>query len=79
MSTPMERIEKDGDPDSVIESSSDSDSESETSRPSSRLSSPRLNANNPPADDILRTEKEHFHEPLSLSAAAEQERKLLVL
>jgi hypothetical protein len=71
-----DRLEKDKDPDSVIESSSSSESESETSRPTSRTQSPHL----PPRDtgrgsmDELRTEKEHSHIPLSLSAAAEQER-----
>jgi hypothetical protein len=74
MSGHLERIEKDKDPDSVIESSSESESESETSRPSSRLNSPRLSVNNVNTDDMLRTEKEHAHIPLSLSAAAEQER-----
>jgi len=73
MSEPSERLEKDKDPDSVIESSSDSDSESETSRPSSRLSSPRMQPQHSASDDLLRYETQSEHEPLSLSAAAEQE------
>lgn len=67
------RLEKDKDPDSVIESSSSSESESEISRPPSRTQSPRLRPANFNPDE-LRVETEKPHIPLSLSAAAEQER-----
>lgn len=70
------RLEKDKDPDSVIESSSSSESESEASRPPSRVQSPRLKPANSLRDspDELRYERDHTHAPLSLSAAAEEER-----
>lgn len=66
------RLEKDKDPDSVIESSS-SDSESETSRPASRQESPRLTPmrQNP---DEPHVEGSSDRIPRSLSAAAEEER-----
>ncbi len=67
------RLEKDKDPDSVIESSSSSDSESEVSRPPSQTASPRIRPANFNPDE-LRYETERPHIPLSLSAAAEQER-----
>jgi hypothetical protein len=67
------RLEKDKDPDSVIESSSSEESESETSRPPSRVQSPRLRAINSNPDE-LRYETQQSHIPLSLSAAAEEER-----
>jgi hypothetical protein len=73
------RLEKDKDPDSVIESSSTSESESETSRPTSRTSSPRLKASGSrDSQDELRYETQQTHIPLSLSAAAEQERSSLL-
>jgi hypothetical protein len=73
------RLEKDKDPDSVIESSSSSDSESETSRPASRIQSPRLKpTNSKDGQDELRYERQHDHVPLSLSAAAEQERMYIL-
>jgi len=66
------RLEKDKDPDSVIESSS-SDSESETSRPASRQESPRLTPMRQNADEP-QIEGPSDRIPRSLSAAAEQER-----
>jgi len=71
---PMDyRLEKDKDPDSVIESSS-SDSESESSRPTSRTQSPRLRPRNSRgSQEELTYETRHDHIPLSLSAAADQE------
>jgi hypothetical protein len=70
------RLEKDKDPDSVIESSSSSESESDISRPPSQNASPRLRPTNFNPDE-LRYETERPHIPLSLSAAAEQERSSL--
>ena len=67
------RLEKDKDPDSVIESSSSDESDSEVSRPSSRTQSPRIRPYNYNPDE-LRVEAEKPHIALSLSAAAEQER-----
>jgi hypothetical protein len=67
------RLEKDKDPDSVIESSSSSDDESE---PTSRTQSPSLRPVNQSRgfQDELGYEQQHYHTPLSLSAAADQER-----
>jgi hypothetical protein len=71
------RLEKDKDPDSVIESSSsEEESESETSRPPSRLQSPGPRGANSNTDE-LRYETPQSHIPLSLSAAAEEERIFL--
>ena len=68
------RLEKDKDPDSVIESSSSSDDDSE---PTSRTQSPTLKPANASRgfQDELGYEPRHYHTPLSLSAAADQERK----
>ena len=67
------RLEKDKDPDSVIESSSSSEDESE---PTSRTQSPNLKPVNSTRgfQDELGYEQQHYHTPLSLSAAADQER-----
>jgi hypothetical protein len=67
------RLEKDKDPDSVIESSSSSEDESE---PTSRTQSPNLKPVNSSRgfQDELGYEQQHYHTPLSLSAAADQER-----
>ena len=70
---PNIRLEKDKDPESVIESSSSSESESESSRPTSRTQSPRLGPITSGQDE-LRHETQQNHIPRSLSAAAEQER-----
>lgn len=71
-----ERLEKDKDPDSVIESSSSSDSDSEPSRSASLTQSPTLRSptSGHGSQDELRYEKQHDRIPQSLSAAAEQER-----
>jgi hypothetical protein len=68
------RLEKDKDPDSVIESSSSSDSESESSRPTSSTQSPPLRPRNTRgSQDELQYETRRDRIPLSLSAAADQE------
>lgn len=72
------RLEKDKDPDSVIESSSSSEDDSE---PTSRIQSPNLKPVNTTRgfQDELGYEPRHYHTPLSLSAAADQERNIPLL
>jgi hypothetical protein len=70
------RLEKDKDPDSVIESSSDDDTETDGSRPTSRTQSPSLKPTHhgrSASQDEIWVETKHNHVPLSLSAAADQE------
>ena len=70
------RLERDTDPDSVIESSSSSGEESETSKQTSRTQSPPLRPINSTRgfQEELGYEQQHYHTPFSLSAAADQER-----
>jgi len=67
------RLEKDTDPDSVIESSSSSEDESD---PTSNAQSPSLKPINSARgfQDELGYEQQQYRTPLSLSAAADQER-----
>lgn len=68
------RLEKDKDPESVIESSSTSDSESESSRQTNYTQSPKQSPTNSGPADELRYVAPQSRVPRSLSAAAEQER-----
>ena len=78
-SVDMGRLEKDKDPDAVIESSSSSDTESDSERLTSRNQSPTTKSPPPLRNNqekILQHETKYHHTPLSLSAAADQERSL---